>query len=307
MKTIEINLESDCNLDCVFCKRHSYVTQNKVKSPTLEDIKKIVNEQRPDALVFIGGGEPTMRDDLADLIRIAKKMGVADICVETNGYKLKDLEYMRLLKNAGLTSLIISVYSNKPDIFDKITQKQGSFEAIDSCLKNMVELGISIRNVLCTITSYNLRGLNQMIDYLAGAGIKQISFGFVRPIDASENSRKYTPRLSVAQKYIKAALIYSGSKNIFAWTSPGFMEPCFLQGLEEYSSIIRIASDEKIKEAIHYTDKVRVPACASCLLQSICLGPNKVYVDMYGDKEFKPVKRSLDEINKKYLERASRR
>jgi len=56
--------------------------------------------------IQISGGEPTIRDDLPDIVRLGKKMGIDYIEVNTNGIRFADdIEYLRAVKEAGVDSL----------------------------------------------------------------------------------------------------------------------------------------------------------------------------------------------------------
>ncbi len=63
------------------------------EEPTLDQIKtmmQVLRDQRPvpTPAVQFSGGEPTMRDDLPEIVALAREMGFAQIQVATNGIKL---------------------------------------------------------------------------------------------------------------------------------------------------------------------------------------------------------------------------
>jgi hypothetical protein len=56
----------------------------------------------------LSGGEPTLRDDLPEIVGIARRVGYSFIQVNTNGLRLaRDIEYGRRLKAAGLSSVFL--------------------------------------------------------------------------------------------------------------------------------------------------------------------------------------------------------
>ena len=60
------------------------------------------------SLLQFAGGEPTLRDDLPEIIRRGKKMGFIETMVSTNGVRMgKSVEYCRELKEAGLDAVYL--------------------------------------------------------------------------------------------------------------------------------------------------------------------------------------------------------
>ncbi|MCD6458423.1 MAG: radical SAM protein [Thermoproteales archaeon] len=81
-----------CDLSCWYCfffaKRAGYVYE-----PTLEHIKYMLREARklspvPPKALQITGGEPLLRDDIVDIVKLAKQMGFVHVQVNTTGIKL---------------------------------------------------------------------------------------------------------------------------------------------------------------------------------------------------------------------------
>lgn len=57
--------------------------------------------------IQLSGGEPTMREDLPEIIRLGHEIGFRFIQLNTNGLKLADLDYVMKLKEAGLNSVFL--------------------------------------------------------------------------------------------------------------------------------------------------------------------------------------------------------
>ncbi len=109
-----------CDLSCWYCffyaKRMGYVYE-----PTLKEIdemvKTLVNE-KPVACnaVQLTGGEPTLRDDVVEMIKICKKHGIDHVQLNTNGIRLShDFDLMKRVRDAGVNTLYLS--------FDGVTPK----------------------------------------------------------------------------------------------------------------------------------------------------------------------------------------
>lgn len=70
--------------------------------------------------VRITGGEPTLRKDLVDLVRLLSDLGLEEIALTTNGLKLDKLA--KPLADAGLTRLNVSLDSLDEQCFSELTR-----------------------------------------------------------------------------------------------------------------------------------------------------------------------------------------
>jgi 7,8-dihydro-6-hydroxymethylpterin dimethyltransferase len=115
-----IDLTNRCNLDCDFCFANARACGFEYE-PSFEDIVRMMEALRsekpvPAPAVQFSGGEPTMRNDLVEIIKKAKEMGFPQVQIATNGVRIaKDAEYVRQLKDAGLNTVYLH--------FDGVSQK----------------------------------------------------------------------------------------------------------------------------------------------------------------------------------------
>jgi hypothetical protein len=97
-----IDLTNRCNLDCDFCFANARAC-GFIYEPDFDEVVtmlKLLRSQKPvpAPAVQFSGGEPTMRDDLFEIIRAAKQLGFLQVQIATNGFKLaNDPEYARKL------------------------------------------------------------------------------------------------------------------------------------------------------------------------------------------------------------------
>lgn len=126
---LRISVTDRCNLRCVYCmpvEGVPYVSHSNIMR--YEEILQVVNLAAQYGVneVRITGGEPLVRHDLPDLIRmIASVPGIDDISMTTNGLLLAKM--IDDLHAAGLKRVNISLDTLRPDRFEKIT-RGGSFE-----------------------------------------------------------------------------------------------------------------------------------------------------------------------------------
>jgi GTP 3',8-cyclase len=140
---LRISVTDRCNLRCVYCmppegvpwKSHSGIMR-------YEEILTVVEAAAQHGVreVRLTGGEPLVRPDLAELVRmIAAVPGIEDLSLTTNGVLLT--QQAAELAAAGLTRVNISLDTLRPDKFKRIT-RGGSFDRTWAGIRAAEEAGL---------------------------------------------------------------------------------------------------------------------------------------------------------------------
>uniref|UniRef100_UPI0034E22110 tetraether lipid synthase Tes n=1 Tax=Methanothrix sp. TaxID=90426 RepID=UPI0034E22110 len=196
-----IDLTNRCNLNCDFCfvnaKACGYVYE-----PTFDQVvamMKLLRSQRPvpAPAVQFAGGEPTIRDDLLEIIRKAKEMGFQQVQMATNGIKLaKDPAFVKELKEAGLSTVYLH--------FDGISKETDPYVrqhmmAVDNC--RGAKLGVVL--VPTIINGRNNHEVGDIIRYGArhievvrGVNFQPVSFTGAASADDVTSKRVTIPDLT---------------------------------------------------------------------------------------------------------------
>lgn len=138
IKNVRISITDKCNFRCVYCmpaEGLQWLKRNEILS--YEEIERLVR-----LLVDMGveqvrltGGEPTVRKDLPELIRMLSKIeGLKSLSLTTNGYLLKDLA--RPLAEAGLKRINVSLDSLVKEKFFQLTRR----DSLQQVLEGLEEL-----------------------------------------------------------------------------------------------------------------------------------------------------------------------
>ncbi len=156
-----------CDLTCWYC--FFYVKKGLegayVYEPTLDQVREMARSlkaERPVAgnSVQITGGEPTIRQELPEIIKIMKEEGVDHIQLNTNGINLAlDPTMAKRLKDAGVSNLYMSFDGTSPR-----TNPKNHWEApyaIDACRK----AGLGVVLVPTVIRSINDHELGSIIKF----------------------------------------------------------------------------------------------------------------------------------------------
>jgi GTP 3',8-cyclase len=124
LRNLRLSVTDRCNLRCSYCMpeaeyvwlpRHDILQFEEMS--TLVDVFIRAGVDR----VRLTGGEPLLRRDLPELIRmIARKPAIRDLALTTNGVMLA--EYARPLHHAGLHRLTVSLDTLRADRFQALTR-----------------------------------------------------------------------------------------------------------------------------------------------------------------------------------------
>jgi radical SAM protein with 4Fe4S-binding SPASM domain len=122
-------------------------------------------------VVLFSGGEPTIRQDLAELIAFANKLGNLNPLISTNGTLLTK-EMVRRLGDAGLNRVGISM-DGMEAVHDKFRGSKGSWQLALNGMRNSLEAGMRV-SLRVTVTKRNIDDLPKLFD-LAEAEAEGIS------------------------------------------------------------------------------------------------------------------------------------
>lgn len=153
-----------CNNDCTHC--YNARSRNYPELETkdwLRIIDKLWDIGVPH-IVFTGG-EPTLRNDLPQLIAYAENKGQIT-GINTNGRRLADKSYLHELINAGLDHIQITLESADRKIHDEMVNHSGAWEKTVAGIKNVVAEKIYMMTNT-TMLSTNLSSIPQTLDFLA--------------------------------------------------------------------------------------------------------------------------------------------
>jgi len=130
-----------CNLNCSIC----YLPSQDISEITLEDIKRFISNFDGPNIRF-AGGEPTLREDLIEMICFTRSMGKSTLLI-TNGLKLTDRNYVKELKKAGLQLACLSFNGLSDEVYRKINGRpllKIKLEALQNLMKEKIKIVLSV-------------------------------------------------------------------------------------------------------------------------------------------------------------------
>ena len=215
----------NCNQKCVHCYAAGQMLSDEEELST-GDWKKILAKCREAGIpqVTFTGGEPTMRDDLPELIRDARWFVSR---LNTNGIRLTK-EYCRTLRKAELDSVQITFYSQDPEIHNRLVgapQYSSTVSGIENALAE--GLSVSINTPLCTLN----RDYVKTLEFLHEKGVIYVTCsGMITTGNAAgEESARLQLSGDQLEEILREAVSYCGEHGMeIAFTSPGWIkEPVF--------------------------------------------------------------------------------
>ncbi len=165
-----IDVTNRCNLRCPVCFATAG-TRGYVYEPTKEEIGDMLqnlrrNEPVPTTALQFSGGEPTIRKDLFELIRMAKDAGFRHVEVNTNGLRLAEsVEYCRGLVEAGMSTLYLQFDGVTSEVY-KFTRGLDLLDTKMKAIENCRKAGIDSVVLVCTLVkSVNDKQVGDIIQF----------------------------------------------------------------------------------------------------------------------------------------------
>jgi len=127
-----------CNMSCANC----YIPNRDIPDMDINKLYSFLEKLPKRTYIRLIGAEPTIREDLPDIIRNVKKLG-HKVSLTTNGLKLGRRKYVKKLKDSGLRLSLISMNgANNDDIYkilDNGKYANLKVRALRNCmLENMI-------------------------------------------------------------------------------------------------------------------------------------------------------------------------
>ena len=133
LESLRVSVTDRCNLRCQYCMPEtSYVWLPKSDILSFEETARLVGvftELGVDR-VRLTGGEPLLRQDLPELVRLFRANArIRDLALTTNGLLLTSVASK--LKKAGLTRVTVSLDTLRPERFQELSRRDQLEDVLD--------------------------------------------------------------------------------------------------------------------------------------------------------------------------------
>ena len=159
--SVQLDLTYRCNERCVHC----YLDHDDHGEMTTTEVKHLLDEMA-DAGVFIltlSGGEIFLRKDFFEILEYARRRLTFCVKLKTNAILIREREAARV-RDIGVESIQISIYSHRPEVHDAITLVRGSLDRSLNAIRFLKSQGLRvvIANVLMTLNAQDYTGVRAL-------------------------------------------------------------------------------------------------------------------------------------------------
>ena len=190
-----LELTNRCNLKCVHCYTESSPQTGDRDLSTVDDYLSVMNQAYAlgcRQLQFIGG-EPLLNPDFQRLLESSKRIGFQFVEVFTNLTRL-DEDTVRFAREADIR-FATSVYSNRPEVHQAITQNRSSHARTIGNLKRLIANGIVTRAAVIQIDQAPGE-VETTKRFLTDLGVQHVRSSYVRAFGRGEEVRSEVAQLS---------------------------------------------------------------------------------------------------------------
>ena len=168
---MDLALTYRCNNDCAHC--YNARERSFPELPT-ESWKRILDRLWDLGIphIVFTGGEPTLRQDLPELVAYASQKGQIT-GLNTNGRRLGDAAYLQSLVKAGLDHVQITVESSEASIHDDMVLARGAWKQTISGLHNVLDTSLYVMTNT-TMLQENSPTLTETLNFLADVGVPTV-------------------------------------------------------------------------------------------------------------------------------------
>ena len=304
----EMQLGHLCNNRCVFCSSGQLTAMKIARPVPIESIVEALEEARATGATHVTflGGEPTIHKRFIEAVAKAVELGFAHIVIFTNGVMFSHPGFIAAVTALGTFEWRISIQGATDEAHVATTGRAESFRRILHGLGELQRRGQLVTANMC-VNERSYRSLPQYPELLARYGVRQLHVDLIRPASAGERDEAYLR--DIMPRYSDMAPYYATMLAGFERWDPDFdvnignLPHCILPAWASHihhggeETVTRSSGsfgleDARNKYDWHKSLRTHLPGCTDCVFRSRCAGIFRVYLELYGEAEFRPVSRA---------------
>ena len=201
---IRLSITDVCNFKCGYCLPNGYMPDkgDNRKFLHLDEIKRLSKcfSELGVCKIRITGGEPTVRKDFFEIVKVIKiENKINKVVITTNGYHLD--KKAKLLVDSGLNGINISIDSLDRETFKNVTGHDRLPEILQG-IKNLQDLGfenIKINAVLLNGINSSKKDFDKWSNFIRN---NNIDFRYIELMQTGDNL-DYFKKYHVSSKIFK--------------------------------------------------------------------------------------------------------
>lgn len=160
-----LEITERCNMNCTFC----FAEPDGTKDPDIEEVRRWIDDLTDPGktLLQLSGGEPTVRDDLPEIVAYAKKAGCKYVQLNSNGLRLAEEEsFVKKLADAGLSFVFMQFDGVEDSVYEKL-RRRPMIEIKKKAIENCGRHGIGVTLVPVIVPGVNVDQIGDIIRFAA--------------------------------------------------------------------------------------------------------------------------------------------
>jgi hypothetical protein len=162
--TVIIEVTQRCDLSCPICYAGAPSKTPDPSAAAISQLYRRAAKAGPGSNIQLSGGEPTLRDDLPDLVAMGRDAGFDFIQINTNGLRLgRDPSFVSALKDSGLASVFLQFDGIADDVYRRLRGRDltaAKCAAIEAC----AHYGIGVVLVPTLVPGVNTHCIGDILD-----------------------------------------------------------------------------------------------------------------------------------------------
>jgi len=272
---LHLPINGVCNIKCVFCS-----AEGRSGTYTLPYLLRQIDADRT-GHVQISGGDPMMKDagELLQILLHCRKKGKL-VEFQTNGVLLTRYNQRRLKLMLGLVDFFnINFSAHTPELDVAVTQTPGAFDWRLKGVRHLIKLGAQVR-LNYIVHQQNYRHCADFVEFARREmpGLSWIQFSYCKGMGRAKDNELVMPRFRDAAPYLNEAMRLCAEKKVPF--DVDHIPVCFVMDFKDHHADYRKMREHK--PGVHLSEKQQVAECDGCVMRSVCPGPRRDYIEVYG-------------------------
>lgn len=209
-----LKLTHACDQACAYC--YMRANEESIEVPSFEELMGRAAKFRGD-IIYVSGGEPTLRDDLTKIIRTLRAQK-KKVVLFTNGKKCVDIQYVAALKKAGLNAVILQFDSLRDTDYEKIRSEK-LWDVKERAIYSFMQARLPVMLYVNIVEGINDQQIQALFEY--ALSIKNVRILFFNPVwnigrrlndgslDASDMLERVVQALKIPEEYFCQSIRFS--------------------------------------------------------------------------------------------------
>ena len=257
-----VAVETRCSNRCLSC--HCDPSGEGAAPPSREQITAALEHAwfLGGREVFLGGGEPTLREDLPEIVAEARRMGFSRVALLTNAHGLADAGYASRLFAERVDRLVVELHGPDAALHDRLARRRGSFSGTVTGVRRAVaKEGIDLE-INVAVTRDNLSSLPKTVRRARQLGARAVHLQ-IPPPDSQAATEGRIPFWEEARPWLDRALASAPEGTVHIQGAPLCLMP-------EHAGAIKPLPPWELRRTRNF--RARHRQCEGCVGFVLCAG-----------------------------------